>query len=710
MIDYSVDDQWNNGFIAVVTIVNNGPAINGWTVQWTFPSGQQINGGWNGEFSQNGASVTVEDAGWNASIPTSGSASFGFNASFSGTNDPPTTFTLNGQTCPAPPDLVFEVRTLDGTGNNINNPNWGAADQNYSRVAGTNYGPGGTPAPSVAPPRYISNRVFNDVHQNLFSERGVTQWGFQWGQFIDHTFGLRRIDGENAPLPFDNADPIEEFTDVNGSMAFTRSGAVIVNGVRQQPNTVNSFIDAYNVYGGFASRLEWMRDGPFDGDMSNNAATMLTASNGYLPTAASRPGVQAPIMEIAGRLQGNPSAAVIAGDIRANENMALTSVHTLFVREHNRIVEALPDTLSEQLKFDIARRIVGAEVQYITYNEFLPAMGVQLPAYNGYNPNVNPTLSNEFATVGYRAHSMIHGEFETEVAPGRYTDAQLADFAEQGIEVVVEDEAVELAIPLNLAFGSPQLVPAIGLGPLLAGLAGEPQYKNDEQFDNQLRSVLFLEPNVDDPECLDGPPLPECFTEAVADLGAIDVARAADHGIPNYNDLRAAYGLPRKTSFTAITGESTDQFPADPEIDAANPLDDPDILDFVELRDADGNVIPLDSEEAESDAVVGIRRTTVASRLRAIYGNVDAIDPFTGMISEQHVPGSDLGELQRAIWTRQFAELRDGDRFFYANDPVLDEIQQLYGITYQRTLRQVILDNTDLAPDDLPASVFFAEE
>jgi len=708
-IDYALQDEWGNGFVANVTITNNGPAINGWTVQWDYPSGQQVNPGWNGEFSQNGATVTVRNLSWNASIPTGGSTAFGFTGGYSGTNDPPMSFTLNGQTCGDVPGPGFEPRSLDGMGNNTQDPRLGAAGQNYRRVAAAVYGPGNAPVAPVAPLRHISNRIFNDTHQNLFSERGVTQWGANWGQFIDHVFGLRETDGENAPIPFDNADPLEEFTDVNGSLSFTRSGFVIDGqGVRQQPNTVNSFIDAFTVYGGTTDRLEWLRDGPVDGDLANNAATLLDVG-GYLPTAGARPGVTAPTMEIAGRLQPDPTNAIIAGDRRANENIALTGAHTLFLREHNRIVEALPDNLDEQTRFEIARRVVGAEVQYITYNEFLPALGVRLPPYQGYDPDVDPTLSNEFATVGYRAHSMIHGEIEMEVAADRYTAAQLAAFEDEGIEVVVEAGAVELAVPLNLAFGSPHLVPALGLGPLLAGLAGEPQYKNDEQFDNQLRSVLFMEPNTDDPECLDGPTLPQCFTQAVADLGVIDVARAADHGIPSYNDLREAYGLTPKASFTDITGEDTDEFPDDPEIDAANPLDDPDILDFVELRDADGNVIPLDSEEAEAEAVVGIRRTTLAARLAAIYGDVDALDPFTGMISEEHLPGSDLGELQHAIWAEQFTALRDGDRFFFANDPALDNIEQQYGITYERTLRQVILDNTDLGAGDVPASMFFAE-
>jgi hypothetical protein len=93
---------------------------------------------------------------------------------------------------------------------------------------------------------------------------------------------------------------------------------------------------------------------------------------------------------------------MVAGDVRANENIALTATHTLFAREHNRIVAALPPELDAETKFEIARRIVGAEQQYVTYNEFLPALGVTLSPYRGYDPNVDPSLSNEFAVVGSR--------------------------------------------------------------------------------------------------------------------------------------------------------------------------------------------------------------------------------------------------------------------------------------------------------------------
>src|SRR5687767_9716040 len=91
--------------------------------------------------------------------------------------------------------VPFPVASLDGLGNNVANPNWGRAGLPYSRVAPVRYADGiGTQVPGPNS-RYISNRIHNDTNQNLFSERRVSQWGFAWGQFLDHTFGLRRAPG-----------------------------------------------------------------------------------------------------------------------------------------------------------------------------------------------------------------------------------------------------------------------------------------------------------------------------------------------------------------------------------------------------------------------------------------------------------------------------------------------------------------------------------
>jgi hypothetical protein len=598
--------------------------------------------------------------------------------------------------------VQFEIQSLDGRGNNVANPTWGQVGTPYSRVAPARYADGRSQPLNGPNVRNVSNRIFNDRHQNIFSEHRVTQWGWTWGQFLDHTFGLAQGGGETANIPFITTDPLEEFTNTLGVIPFTRDAATAGTGVtnpRQANNTVNSYISAWAVYGGTQDRLEWIRNGPLDGNMANNQATLLMPGN-YLPTRNTRGNPSAaPTMAVDGRLLANPNNARVAGDVRANENIGLNATHTLFAREHNRIANSLPSSLSQEDRFQIARRIVIAEQQFITYNEFLPAMGINLPFYTGYKNNVNTNLSTEFATTGYRAHSQIHGEFTVETNASRYTQAQLDQISALGAEVEIDGAEAVIGIPLNVAFFNSDLVPALGLGPFLTSLS-ESQYNNDEMIDNQLRSVLFQVPVPGNEGCLDGPTLPQCF-RGVVDLGAIDIARGRDHGIPLYNDLRAAYGLPRKTSFTSITGESTDQFPAGTGVNSLNSLD------FLSTADIDGTATVVGEADGSTS---GVRRSTVAARLRAVYGSVDNIDAFVGMVAERHLPFSEFGELQRAIWTRQFLALRDGDRFFYGNDPGLSWIRNNFGIDFHTSLAQVIARNTDTPLADINPNVFLVPE
>ncbi len=86
---------------------------------------------------------------------------------------------------------ALPVRSLDGSGNNAQHPDWGKAGTQYSRVAAPTFADGVAAMTAGPPSRYVSNRIFNDVGQNLFSENRVSQWGWAWGQFLDHDFGLR---------------------------------------------------------------------------------------------------------------------------------------------------------------------------------------------------------------------------------------------------------------------------------------------------------------------------------------------------------------------------------------------------------------------------------------------------------------------------------------------------------------------------------------
>ncbi|MCU7726330.1 peroxidase, partial [Actinoplanes sp. KI2] len=84
-----------------------------------------------------------------------------------------TALVMAGPAVPGPADAAvpFEVQTLDGSGNNVAYPAWGRAGTPYTRVAAARYADGISQEVAGPNARYVSNRVFNDINQNVFSER-----------------------------------------------------------------------------------------------------------------------------------------------------------------------------------------------------------------------------------------------------------------------------------------------------------------------------------------------------------------------------------------------------------------------------------------------------------------------------------------------------------------------------------------------------------
>lgn len=95
-------NDWGNGYVGSVDIINNGQnPIDGWTLTFTWPtSWQQLSGGWNGNWAQNGTTVTVTNVSTNGKLAAGGGATnVGFVGSYSGPNVLPSAFTLNGTLC-----------------------------------------------------------------------------------------------------------------------------------------------------------------------------------------------------------------------------------------------------------------------------------------------------------------------------------------------------------------------------------------------------------------------------------------------------------------------------------------------------------------------------------------------------------------------------------------------------------------------------------
>ena len=332
-------------------------------------------------------------------------------------------------------------------------------------------------------------------------------------------------------------------------------------------------------------------------------------------------------------------------------------MHTLFAREHNRIVDALPTaSLPADAQFEIARRVVGAEIQCITYDEFLPALGVRLDPYHGYDPNVNSAITNEFATVGYRAHSMVHGEFEPTVPAGTYSASPARrPSARAGIDDRGQrrrDDHARRSARGHLRQPGPGRADRARPALESLGERAVQERRADRRLAAQRRSSRSRSPaSRPEPSAATPAVNPDCFSD-VADLGADDIERGRDHGMPTYNDLRRAYGLARP-ELVHRDHRRDDASPALPKIDA-RPDQRPEHprLHLAERRRrqagprerrAAGHPVegpPLDDRRAPQ------------GDLR--YGNVDKVDAFVGMVSEPHVPGTEFGPLQLAIWKSQF--------------------------------------------------------
>jgi peroxidase len=542
-----------------------------------------------------------------------------------------------------------EFRSYDGTGNNVDNAEWGAANTDLLRLTTVEYGPGFDGAfPALAPrvdsngdtinPRTVSNLVF-DQDGSILNDRGLTSFAFQWGQFIDHDIDLTE-DPVPVGVPALPGEIISFSVPTDGTESELPPGTVIpmlrsrfeldADGVAQQINEITSYIDGSNIYGSNGERAGNLRTGYGGMLLTSDGVNNLTDGSGqFLPfnfevNGAFLPNASPPVTGTGVPIA--PDDLFVSGDVRANEQPGLTSLHTLFMREHNyqarRIASELHLTAKDLARPEIdeaiyqrARAIVGAEIQVITYYEFLPAlMGADgLASYQGYQSDVNPGIANIFSTSAYRVgHTMLPNELLVLNADG----TPVADDPD-----VLGASVVDGQVSLGQAFFNPQLITQFGIEAYLKGLSTQQIQEIDNFIVDGVRNLLFDPP-------------------AATDLGATNLQRGRDHGLADYNQVRIDFGLKPVTSFDDITAN-----------------------------------------------------TSLAAALATAYdGDYNNIDVFAGAVSEDHIPGGSVGELIHTVLVDQFTRQRDGDRFYFENvfrGRMLDEIQNT-------RLSDVIRRNTGL--------------
>ncbi len=396
---------------------------------------------------------------------------------------------------------TISTRSPDGRGNHLFLTDLGAAGTEQMRLGPVSYSDGlGAMTPGAAPPRAISNAIADQsTAGDIANPQGVSNLFWVWGQFIDHDITLTP-EGHTEFIPI--VAPAGDPAFPPGSVIpFMRSEPMDSDGgTLSFTNEITAFIDASMVYGSDAQTAAALRgDGGF----------LKTGANNLLPDAP----------------DPDDDDGLLAGDVRAGENVALTALHTIFVREHNRQVTEIakqhPGLSADEL-YGAARARVEAIVQAITYNEFLPLLVGRgtMTAYAGYNPNVDPSISIEFSTAAFRlGHSLLSTTIERIDETG--------------------DQTADGPLSLRDAFFRPDLLRGEdALEDILRGLAGSHAQALDTMIVEDVRSFLFGDPG-----------------DGGLDLVSLNIQRGRDHGLPAYNDLREAVGLTRAKSFDDVTSD-----------------------------------------------------------------------------------------------------------------------------------------------------------
>lgn len=456
-------------------------------------------------------------------------------------------------------DMCFhnKYRNFDGSCNNFANPTWGASLTGFRRILYPIYENGfshpvgwnknmkynGFSLPSA---RLVSTEIIstNDITEDY----KITHMVMQWGQWLDHDLdhalppvSVQSWDGVDckktcayeAPcFPIDVPANDPRITN-RRCIDFLRTSSICGSGMtsvlfgtlqpREQINQLTSFIDASQVYGFENLVAQDLRD--------------LTNDNGLLRVGATFPN-RKPLLPTVGingmdcrlNLEESNRNCFVAGDIRANEQVGLAAMHTIWMREHNRIassLKALNPFWDGDKVYQEARKIVGAEMQMITYEHWLPiVLGPNvtrdLGRYKGYNPQLNPSISNVFATAALRfGHTLIN--------------PVLQRFDENF------DPIPEGNLTLRNAFFAPwRLVDEGGVDPLMRGMFMTPaKLKTSTQnLNSELTEQLFY------------------HAHAVAlDLAAINIQRGRDHGLAPYTKWRKVCKMSDVDTFDDLANE-----------------------------------------------------------------------------------------------------------------------------------------------------------
>ena len=387
-------------------------------------------------------------------------------------------------------------RSIDGSDNNTTDTDLNGTGTAFGRLGPAHFADNISTPLGGPNPRTISNLVVGVGDADVANPEGLSAMMYAWGQFIDHDLTLTRSDGVNSiTITVPNGDPVfadGSFIPMTRAVIDPTTGTDASNPATAA-NTTTGWLDASMVYG-----------------FTDAIAASLRTADGHL-------------IESAGHNLPIAGGMFVAGDPRAAENPALTSLQTLFLREHNYQVDRLqalnPSWTGDQL-YQEARAIVAAEIAHITYSEFLVSLlgADAITTYTGYDSSVDPRITLEFAGAAFRfGHSIVSGETEN-----------LDEFGQVvGPEHDLKDVFFQPAA---------NFIEHSGADGQLRHLGADPSQALDSRIIDDLRNFLSDPP-------------------ATMDLAAINIQRSRDLGIGRLNETRIALGLDPYTDFSQITSD-----------------------------------------------------------------------------------------------------------------------------------------------------------
>jgi peroxidase len=412
-------------------------------------------------------------------------------------------------------------RSLDGQGNNLEHPDWGSANTPFALLLKPHFSDGfSLPAgQNRVSPRNLSLLSLWDVERksDAFS---LSNYAGAWAKFIYNDICSEwESEEEFIGLDLEESDPHFGLHALAGyTLKFPRTVPMEGTGTspfnfRRYANTTTTWIDGSQIYGAEHSRAQWLRS--FEHGKLRSSSDQQLPMNTLNGNFEEAPNPFAPFM--LNPRQG-PRKYYVSGSSKANENFQQLALHTLFLREHNRICDSLisnmPLATDEEI-YQKARALVIALLQKITYEEWLPSMGIELPPYQGYDSNTDPSLLEYYAGAG--AH-ITHSSMPSELV------------------MVSEQRGLEHLPFLHSYFNPTLLSLRKNYEEILRGMAIQAQNPIDPYLPFALRN--FFDPS---------------FTAPIYDYWSANVIKGRDRGLPDYNSLRQSLGFSYVHSFYQVT-------------------------------------------------------------------------------------------------------------------------------------------------------------